>query len=269
MSVADGIARGIVCADILDRRPTSHVEIMALAARWGVDVDAWGSPIVEAARAIYEPARTRRKRWDLLHQMVCVERFPLADAHRNIASMIARGLIVAAIVLVTAPVAAQPDHVLLARSCISERGFRVNTDDCAAIYLVAQARMERRGETFREAIVALAPRLHHGRISARLWLLDISADCHRPRGIGATWDRPRGDEPSRREACEATMAEATALLDGTRALVCSAPPTAWGSTQDLARRRAAGYRWRAAVCEGAVFANHFGTLMRPVPVDEE
>ena len=206
----------------------------------------WALSLVEYAEALPETARLRR------------------------AVLVAIAVALVCALLAVAPVAeAQPDHVLLARTCISERGFRTETSDCQAIGLVVRARMARRGETFRDAIRALAPRLHGGTITSRTWLLGIEEDCRRPRGLGATWSVPRGDLPSRRDACLATMTEARAIVDGTRTLDCSSPPTAWGSTDDLRRRRLAGYRWRPAICEGATFANHFGTLMRPALVDPE
>ena len=206
----------------------------------------WALSLVEYAEALPETARLRR------------------------AVLVAIAVALVCALLAVAPVAeAQPDHVLLARTCISERGFRVETDDCAAIGLVVRARMERRGETFRDAIRALAPRLHGGTITSRTWLLRIEEDCRRPRGLGATWDRARGDLPSRRDACLATMAEARAIVDGTRTLVCERMPEHWGSRADTERRRRAGYRWRDAVCLGAVFVNRFGFLSRPAPVDPE
>lgn len=205
----------------------------------------WALALVERAEALPAGARVRR------------------------AVLVALALVLACALLSAAPAEAQADHVLLARTAISERGFRTDTDDMAGIALVARARMERRGETFAQAIRALAPRLHGGTITARLWLLDIDEDCHRPRGIDATWETPRGERPSRRDACLATMAEARAIVDGTRSLACERTPEHWGSRADTERRRRAGYRWRDAACPGATFVNRFGFLSRPVLVDPE
>lgn len=150
-----------------------------------------------------------------------------------------------------------PDYLLLARSCVSERGWRVETDDCAAIAEVVRHRMDVRGETFAQSIRALAPRLHGGTLSRRLWLLDLDEDAHRPRELGAArW------EGMRRDAWIATLEESRRILAGEVPSPCVERPHTWGSTQDLARRRAAGYRWIAAECPGATFANHFGRLLR-------
>lgn len=157
-----------------------------------------------------------------------------------------------------------PDYLLLARSCVSERGWRTETDDCAAVAEVVRARMERRGVSFREAIRALAPRLHGGTITRRLWLLDLDEDAHRPARLAAPWERPIGAGPSRRDAWLATLDEARRILAGEVPSPCLERPHAWGSAQDLERRRAAGYRWRDANCPGATFVNRFGFLSRRV-----
>ena len=172
-----------------------------------------------------------------------------------------------ALVLAAAPAAAQSDETLLLRTCISERGFRTDVDDCAVVHEVVRSRMERRGGSFAENIRALAPRLHGGTITDRRWLLDLDVDCHRPRGLGATWTSPRGDEPSREEACLVTVAEVRALLAGAPPL-CTERPAHWGSRADVARRLASGFRWRDAECPGAVLLNRAGFLYREVHRDE-
>lgn len=162
----------------------------------------------------------------------------------------------------TAEAQHEPDELLLARSCVSERGWRTETDDCAAIAEVVRARMERRGETFATAIRALAPRLHGGTIDDRLWLLDLDEDAHRPRGLGATWDRERtGGLSSRRDAWLATLAEARAILAGEVPSPCVERPEHWGSRADVARRRARGFRWRTVDCGET--ANLYGFLTAP------
>ena len=175
-----------------------------------------------------------------------------------------RAGLVAALLLTAAPASAQSDAVMLARTCVSERGWSVDTDDCAAIADVVRARMERREQPFRSALRALAPRLHGGTIVRRLWLLDLDDDAHRPRRWpGLPWDGVH------RDAWTATLAEATAILAGERVSPCMERPAHWGSVADLTRRRAAGYRWRDARCPGAVFRNRFGFLYRAREVDSE
>lgn len=170
-------------------------------------------------------------------------------------------LVLAAALVLACPsrVAAQSDEVLLLRTCVSERSWAIDTDDCAVVAEVVRARMERRGESFGEAIRALAPRLHGGTITRRRWLLDLDVDCHRPRGWPATasWERWRS-------ACDATVAEVRAILDGTRASPCIERPAHWGSREDVRRRELAGYRWRDAECPGARLLNRAGFLYRRV-----
>lgn len=156
----------------------------------------------------------------------------------------------------------EPDFLLLARSCVSERGWRTDTDDCAAIAEVVRDRMDRRDESFSSSIRALAPRLHGGTITDRLWLLDLDEDAHRPAGLGVSWTRPRGELPSRREAWLATLDEARSILAGTRPSPCVERPRHWGSRADVARRRARGFRWVSVDCGNVV--NLYGHLFAPV-----
>lgn len=198
--------------------------------------------------------------------LALVERAESLPAGVRRAALVALALVLACAALAIAPgrAAAQPDHVLLARSCVSERSWRVDTDDCRAIAAVVQSRMERRGGTFAANIRALAPRLHGCTITARRWLCDLAPDGHRPDGWprGASWER-------RRPQWLATLAEAEAILGGAVPSPCSEPPRCWGSRSDTERRRRAGFRFVDAVCPGAVFVNRFGRLYRPVPVDPE
>lgn len=169
-----------------------------------------------------------------------------------------------ALPLIAAPAAAQSDAVLLARTCVSERGWRTDTDDCAAIHLVASARAIRFGVSIRASIRALSPRLHGDPCSvSRRWLCDLEEDGHRPEGWErASWTR-------RRPQWLATLDEARRLLSGEAGLVCSEVPSAWGDDRDVARRIAAGFRWTDAECDGATFVLRFGRLFRRLPVDPE
>jgi hypothetical protein len=50
--------------------------------------------------------------------------------------------------------------VMLARTCVSERGWSVETDDCGMIYAVARGRAERGGVSIVAALRALSPWLY-------------------------------------------------------------------------------------------------------------
>lgn len=156
-------------------------------------------------------------------------------------------------------------EVLLARTCVSERGWRIETDDCAAIYEVALARAAVSGDSLRDAICDLSPHLHGG-VVTRAWLQDLRSDGERPRGLGAPWERLRhGGLISRREAWMVTVEEARELIGGFRGRVCELEVRAWGSDADLRRRRLAGLRWVEVEC-GDTF-NHFGRVYRRVVPD--
>lgn len=153
-------------------------------------------------------------------------------------------------------------EVLLARTCVSERGWRTETDDCAAIYEIALARAAVSGDTLRDAICDLSPHLHGGTVT-RAWLQDLDADGGRPSGLHVPWERLRhGGLISRREAWMVTVDEARELVDGVRGRVCEGEVRAWGSDADLVRRRLAGLRWVEVEC-GETF-NHFGRVFRRV-----
>jgi hypothetical protein len=160
--------------------------------------------------------------------------------------------------------AAQSDETLLLRTCISERSWRTDVDDCVIVAEVVRARMERRGETFAQSIRALAPRLHGGTIAHRRWLLDLDVDCHRPDGWprSASWERHR-------DACLETVAEVRAILAGSLVSPCTERPAHWGSRDDVRRRVLHGFRWRDAACPGATLLNRAGFLYRPRDVDPE
>ncbi len=172
---------------------------------------------------------------------------------------------IALLLMLASPVAAQSDAVLLARTCVSERSWAVETAACAAIGAVVRDRMERRGVSFRAALVALAPRLHGCTIDRRRWLCDLDEDAHRPEGWprSASWERRRSD-------WLATLDEAVLIVTGELPSPCAeGTARAWGSTEDLERRRSRGYRWVPATCGDARFANHFGRLFRPLETDSE
>lgn len=146
------------------------------------------------------------------------------------------------------------DATLLARSCVSERGWRHETDDCAAIAEVVRVRMGTHEQTFAEALASLAPRLHRGRPIARTWLQDLHPDGRRPRGWRrASWTRRRAD-------WLATLEHARAILAGEVASRCAEPPRAWGSRLDVRAGERAGHVWRSIDC--GYTRNVFGRWVR-------
>lgn len=172
-----------------------------------------------------------------------------------------------------------PDHVLLARTCVSERGWRIETNDCRALYEVAlvQATIISRdhpGYEVRDAICDLSPHLHTGEITRRRWLLDLEEDAHQPEGwTGARWTRREGCGDDREGRCRvarredwiATLEETRVLFSDGEPRVCERPPRAWGSTDDLVRRRRCGYTWVEIECGDT--ENHYGILRAPaVPI---
>lgn len=118
--------------------------------------------------------------------------------------------------------------LLLARTCVSERGWHTETDDCGAIHAVATRRSEMRGVTLARALVELSPRLHGEGPIPRPWLRHLMPDGRRPREWRrASWERHRPE-------WLATLEEARALVAGTRPSPCAEPPSSWGSRSDVA-----------------------------------
>jgi hypothetical protein len=146
----------------------------------------------------------------------------------------------------------EPDAaLLLARTCVSERSWRTDTSDCAAIYEVALARSTSRGTTLARALRDLSPRLHGTGPIPRPWLRDLQpdGDRHRHWPRGASWAR-------RRPEWLATYQEALDLVAGSTGRLCASPPVSWGSSADLARGRARGRVWDGVDCGRTL--NHFG-----------
>lgn len=170
-------------------------------------------------------------------------------------------LALGAVAFVALSADAQEDAgLLLARTCVSERGWRTSTHDCAAIYEVAAWRAETDGTSLASAIRRISPHLHGGTIERRRWLLDLDRDEHRPEGLPVPWERVLSSGRSRREAWAATLVEADALVTGRVPRVCSDVPRTWGSTEDVRRIRLAGERFEATDCGATV--NLFGRRFR-------
>lgn len=134
--------------------------------------------------------------------------------------------------------------LLLARTCVSERGWSVDTDDCSAIYAVALRRVEVRGGSISSALRALSPTLHGDGTVPRDWLQHLERDGRRPRGWrAASWERHR-------PLWLQTLDEADALLAGERTHRCVELPTSWGSRTDVRVHLAADptLRWVDVDC---------------------
>lgn len=145
--------------------------------------------------------------------------------------------------------------LLLARTCVSERSWRVDTADCGAIFAVALHRSTSRGITMARALRDLSPRLHGTGPIPRPWLRYLEPGGSRPRmwPRGASWAR-------RRVQWLQTYQEASELVAGSRAHPCAGNPVSWGSAADLRRGRARGLVWEGVACGRT--ANFFGTWRR-------
>lgn len=142
--------------------------------------------------------------------------------------------------------------IMLARTCVSERGWAVETHDCAAIAEVVRGRMDRTGESWVESLGELSPRLHGDAPITRPWLRGL-VDERRPEG----WRLARWE--THRDAWLATLEEARELLADERR-VCTEPPTSWGSADDVRRRAVHGARWAEIDCGDT--RNRFGRWVR-------
>lgn len=168
-------------------------------------------------------------------------------------------------ILGTAAVAhCQTDAEVLARTFISEEGWDGDAEGgWYSIAAVMRSRLHRGlSPSLRHAAEALSPRLHARpcTVTTRLWRCDLSADLHRPTGLGASWTRERaGGLPSRRDALAAALEAARAVLMGAEPIVCRTEPHAWGSEADVALRLRAGERWEDAGCPGH---NRYGRRWR-------
>jgi hypothetical protein len=172
-----------------------------------------------------------------------------------------------------------PTHVLLGRQCVSERGWRTETNDCAAFYETALEHARLNDLSIRAAICDLSSHVldDDSEITARRWLLDLDEDGHRPEGLRVPWTVERCSVarvwvdgvrtcpgtvlPSRRDAWLTTLDE-TGLLVAGRSLrpvpVCASPPRAWGSDADLRWRARSGFAFDEVDCGETV--NHFGRV---------
>lgn len=125
--------------------------------------------------------------------------------------------------------------VLLARTCVSERSWALETHDCRAIGEVVLSTVRRSYAHLR----VLSPRLHGETPIARPWLRELDEGARRP----ASWPGGRWTD-YRREHWLATLDEARAIYEGRLAPVCDRPPVSWGSEADiLARSRLRRARW--------------------------
>lgn len=169
---------------------------------------------------------------------------------------------------------AEPDPaLLLARTCVSERGWSLASTDCRAIGEIVEGRVAAvyghlpRAAGWRAVIRDLSPHLHGDGPIRRPWIRSLDPSGARPAGWpGGRWSCRGGAEcrVERRADWLATLDEARAIYAGTAARVCAEPPLAWGSDADLRRRlpiaRDRGLTWREVDCGGT--RNHFGRWVR-------
>lgn len=199
-------------------------------------------------------------------------------------------LVVAAILyaalVATAGGQERPDPVvMLARTCVSERGWRIDTNDCSAIGEVVAERVARvyahlsQRDAWVAALRDLSPRLHGDAPIAREWIRELGPASRRPPSWpGGRWTRPawcgpdddeRPCDVARRDDWTATLAEAQDVYagtshgpDGSPGPVCVRPPVAWGSEADVrARERLGRARWVEVDC-GATVNRYGGWVLR-------
>lgn len=148
----------------------------------------------------------------------------------------------------------QTQAEVLASLAVHEGGFD-HPDEAAAILAVWRRVAERRGLELHTAARLCSPRwFRHS--TTRPWTHYLTADAHHPPGMGGSWEHARrssaGDALlSRRDAWLVVLMAATAAIAAPTRCVADS----WGSTQDLARLRAAGRCYREVDCGDT--ADHF------------
>ena len=266
------LAPGLIAAAVLARQSALGMErgdATGPAIGGAIALRAHGEDCVRiATREVYDDAGdddacAREALRERLWHAAAVARSQRTGITRAAWATVLALLLGSVLAVVTARAAAQSDALMLARTCVSERGWRTETTDCRAIGEVVRSRMERHSETWRQAMRALSPRLHGGTVATRLWRLELDESDARPRHLGrARWEGMRLD------AWRATLAEARAIIAGEVASPCASRPMAWGSPEDLRRReRLSGRRWVPVDCGESV--NRFGGWRWPREVDPE
>ncbi len=173
----------------------------------------WALALVERAEALPAGARVRR------------------------AVLVALALVLACALLSAAPAEAQADHVLLARTCVSEAGW-ASPQDCAGIAAVIQGIADRDGVSFARAWALASPRLAACSVSRR-WLCGLTERCVEP----ANWPRvvverdgrvrPHPPWSAYRERCLAAMDSARFVLAHPGGFCGGVTPRAWGDDRDV------------------------------------
>lgn len=143
---------------------------------------------------------------------------------------------------------------VLASLAVHEGGFD-HPDEAAAILAVWRRVAQRRGVSLHTAARLCSPRFFR-HATTRPWVHYLTAEARRPPGMGGSWETARrssaGDALlSRRDSWLAILLAATAALEAPTRCVADS----WGSTQDLARLRAAGRCYREVDCGNT--ADHF------------
>ena len=119
------------------------------------------------------------------------------------------------------------DEVALARLVVSEASFRA-TDDVRPIAWIVAHGARRRGMTIAQYVATVHHR--HTRNAARPWLAGLDASMQQPAGWPDSVSWADRGAPAWERRLEAVRA---ALEDDAHG--CSAAPSTWGGTIDLAR----------------------------------
>ena len=119
------------------------------------------------------------------------------------------------------------DEVALARLVVSEASFSA-TDDVRPIAWIVSHGARRRGMSIERYVATVHHR--HTRNERRPWLAGLDASMQQPAGWPESVSWPERGAPAWTRRLEAVRA---ALADDAHG--CSAPPSTWGGTIDLAR----------------------------------
>lgn len=180
------------------------------------------------------------------------ESLPQAARVRRVLLGLLAVALACAVLVVPVDASAQADHVLLARTCVSEAGWD-GAQDCAAIAAVLAGIAERDGVSFARAWALASPRLAECSVSRR-WLCDLGDRCTEPAG----WPRvvvepdgrvrPHPPWSAYRDRCRAVMDRAAFVLAHPGGF-CSEAPRAWGNSADiLAREPLSDRTWVPVDC---------------------
>jgi hypothetical protein len=174
----------------------------------------------------------------------------------NIFRGVAVGLAMLGVVPVSPVAAGTEGHgakratqLALARICVSEAGFQVKTNDCAAIYRVLKGR-KNGGPLLRIMRRYSTNAFDRSRTDRRRWVAWLNSPGHKPKGWPQRTKRDTPHPPwsSFRPLWFDVYEHAGAILRGEVESPCDKPPDHWGGRFgiDLRRARAAG--WEEVDC---------------------